>query len=696
MAVFKSLHFGESIKALRGVIRYNSIEKKGFNSEINPRLIGVHSNIGVCENVNDQSDYNNLMSDFILCVRANSNLSNNKRQKYLYEHSIISFDVADDEKLGMEKLTELALKIANEVNPDDAPMMLWPQTDNDHGLHFHLVRGMHNENGVYQKKKNDFININKFIQKLEVDENLTLTGKNNPDNYVWKTVNGKKKKTYIPQGNNDGSKIAKNKNVDTKIKINEEGRIKYIEKINGKIIDTEELREKKESKKKRVKTNAANKVAEINQENTELNKPVKYNILQKGVNFVEKTFLVNDATRKYKDRKLLDEKVENNNNKIELVKKKESKKTEILDTDLNTIENHLTKLDKIVDEKNNDIDEEKQDLAEKIAKDKEFSDFKDLINKAYRSSENAEIFLKTLNDNNVEVAISYRENGQGGISFNQLDNDISLAGGKVNSYLTFGKIKKNDPDLFALLTGATGFGEITLTNKNDVNNSINIETINKNYKQKINNDGSTSIFYNKKDSDKYPHNHNLKLNADKNKISFGQFSNNHDIKLAYDLAKKENWTNAKSDNKELIKKSMVIAFAENKEDLFFFQTKEPSLTMFELKEIIGDETLSTDNLIKLYDDVIIKDEKDESLVFIKNQLKANDVDITKVNNLLKTDLSLKEIITEINKPEVKAVDEKEKITIEIKETSKPEIKQTSKSKSKYKYDKDGNLVKREE
>jgi hypothetical protein len=130
-----------------------------------------------------------------------------------------------------------------------------------------------------------------------------------------------------------------------------------------------------------------------------------------------------------------------------------------------------------------------------------------------------------------------------------------MAGGKVNSYLTFGKIKKNDPDLFALLTGSTGFGEIILTNRNDVNNDINIEVLNKNYKQKINDDGSTSIFYNKKDSDKYPHNHNLKINAEKNKISFGQFSNDHDLRLAYDLAKNENWTNAKSDNKELIQKS---------------------------------------------------------------------------------------------------------------------------------------------
>jgi hypothetical protein len=151
------------------------------------------------------------------------------------------------------------------------------------------------------------------------------------------------------------------------------------------------------------------------------------------------------------------------------------------------------------------------------------------------------------------------------------------------------------------------------------------------------------------------------------------------LKLAYDLAKKEKWTNARSDNKTLIQKSMAIAYAENKDDLFFFQTKEPTLKMAELKEIIGDETLSIDNLIKLYDDVIVKDEKDEALVFIKNQLKVNDVDITKVNNLLKTDLSLKEIITEINKPEIKTVDKKGRITIEIKEASKPEMKQKSKS-----------------
>jgi len=659
MAVFISLHNGKTLRNLRNIIRYNTNDKKGINNKDNPRLIGVHSNVGDCESVLDTEQYQNLMDDFALNIEANSMLKTNKRQKYIYEHSTISFEMEDDEKLGMKKATALALEIAKKANPNGAPQMLWPQIDTDKNkLHFHLVRGLHDENGKYQKKSNDFHEMNSFLQKIEKKHNLVLTGKNNPDNYIWKTLkNGKKKKTYFPKIN-DNSKVSKNKNIDIKIKIDDEGRIKYIKKINGAINKAENQREIKENKKERIKLNADNKVAEINQENTELKKPVKYNAFQKVGNFLGTTFLVNETTKKYKDRTLLDEKVKSNEIKIKKVYKKKEKNTGILDKDLSTIENHLTKLDEIIDEKKNDTDKEKQVLAEKIAKDKEFTDFRDIINNAYRSSTNAETFLQTLNEHNIETCVSYRKNS-GGISFNALNNDISMAGGKVNSYLTFGKIKKNDPDLFALLTGETGFGEITLTNRNNVNNNINIEVINKNYKQKINDDGSTSIFYNKKDAEKYPHNHNLKINADKNKISFGQFSNNHDIKLAYDLAKKEKWTNAKSDNKELIQKSMAIAFAENKEDLFFFQTKEPTLKFEELKNIIGDNLLSKDNLIKLYDNnLVVESDKKEVLVFIKNQLKEHKEDITTINSMLADNHSLKECIEKNEKIEKQKEEQK--------------------------------------
>jgi len=654
MAVFKSLHFGESIKDLRGVIRYNSVEKKGFNSEINPRLIGVHSNIGVCENVNDQSDYNNLMSDFILSVRANSNLSNNKRQKYLYEHSIISFDVADDEKLGMEKLTELALKIANEANPDNAPMVLWPQTDNDHGLHFHLVRGMHNENGVYQKKKNDFINVNKFIQKLEVDENLTLTGKNNPDNYIWKTLkNGKKKKTYFPQGN-DNSKISKNKNIDHQIKIDEKGNVEYVKKLNKEIERHSNKLNHVDNKITKIKEIKANHVSAIDEKIKTLEEPIEYGFLENMRNIF--------TTHK---------EVDIANNEVEIKNQKSKKNTivkkanDLMKKDFIFGRKIKISLDKKVETKdktNEEIKNDDDELEKQKAKTQEFTDFRDLINDAYRSSKNAESFLKTLNDNNIEACITYRKKN-GGISFNSLNSDISMAGGKVNSYLTFGKIKKNDPELFALLTGETGFGEITLTNDNDINNNLNIEKLNKNYKQKINNDGSTSIFYSKKDAEKYPHNHNLKINADKNKISFGQFSNDHDLKLAYHLAKNENWTNAKSDNKELIKKSMAIAYAENKDDLFFFSTKEPTLKLSELKEIIGDDLLSKDNLIKVIDNnLIAPEDKKEALVFVKQELNKHKEDMTIINSLLKEGHSLKKCVEASSN---KIEEQKEKIKAEV-------------------------------
>lgn len=689
MAVFRSIHNGKTLRNLRNIIRYCSVDKNGLNHKDNQRLIDVHSNIGDCDNVLDTLEYQALTDDFVLSIEANSNLSTNKRQKYIYEHSTISFDMKDDEILGMKKATELALQIAKKANPNNAPQMLWPQIDSGK-LHFHLVRGLHDDQGKYQKKSNDFHTMNNFLQKFEKKNNLVLTGKNNPDNWINKKVDGKYKRIYFPQGNNDNSKISKNKDIDYKAKIDKKGNIKYFKSLNKKIINHRKQGKALYQKKNKVHIKRTNDVSHINNSISNLEKTIKYSFWQKHITNFSKIDIF-ERCEKVKEKK---EHIHRINKSADIKENKIYK--QIINTE-KALNSNIKKAHVVAEE----VKEEKKGINRNIKKDKVYNDFRDLINNAYRSSENAKTFLKMLNDNDIEACITYRKTN-GGISFNSLNSDISMAGGKINSYLTFGKIKNNDPDLFALLTGTTGFGEITLTNKNDFNNNnnnnnnINIEAINKNYKQKINDDGSTSIFYNKKDAEKYPHNHNLKINADKNKISFGQFSNNHDIKLAYDLAKNESWTNAKSDNKELIQKSMVIAFTENKEDLFFFQTKEPTLKMSELKEIIGNETLSTDNLIKLYDDVIIKDEKDEALVFIKNQLKANDVDITKVNNLLKKDLSLKEIITEINKPEIKSVDEKEKITIEIKEKSKPEIKQKSKSKSKYKYDKDGNLVKREE
>lgn len=691
MAIFKPLHCGESIKALKGVVRYNSLEKKGFNSDTNPRLIGVHSNIGHCENVNDKIEYNQLMNDFVLEVESNSLLKKNSRQKYLYEHSVISFSEDDDKNLSIEKLTELALKIADEANPDGAPFMLWPQNDTDKNkLHFHLVRGLHDENGNYQKKKHDFHKMNNFVQKLELAENLTLTGKNNPDNHIYKTLpDGTKTKIYFP-GNSQGktkTKIPKNKEIDRNIKIEKKGNSKKVSKLKKTETTGKDNIKFLLNKKSKVEKDGNKEIKKINIENEELKKPIQYNLFNR--------WIVNNLTTQAEiDRQDRDFIIGVNNKQKKTIKGNVIKSFKSIDKDGIRIKKGLKKISSKIEKTNKEIKTDLEVISIEKNKDEQFNLFRKTINDNYRKKENAQDFLKALNESNIEASISYRANGSGGLSFNSLNSDISLAGGKVNSYLTFGKIKKNDPELFALLTGATGFAGITLTNRNDVNNNLNIETINKNYKQKINDDGSTSIFYSKKDSEKYPHNHNLKINADKNKISFGQFRNDHDIKLAYDLAKNENWTNAKSNDKELIQKSMIIAFSENKEDLFFFQTKEPTLKFEELKNIIGDNLLSKDNLIKLYDNnLVVESDKKEVLVFIKNQLKEHKEDITTINTMLADNHSLKECIEKnekiekqkeeqktINEQKLKVIDKRSNLKND--QISEPKLKRAKSSRNR--------------
>ena len=65
MAVFRSLHNGKTLRNLRYIIKYNSVDKKGINNENNQRLIDVYSNIGDCENVLNISEYQDLMDDFV-------------------------------------------------------------------------------------------------------------------------------------------------------------------------------------------------------------------------------------------------------------------------------------------------------------------------------------------------------------------------------------------------------------------------------------------------------------------------------------------------------------------------------------------------------------------------------------------------------------------------------------------------------
>ena len=218
MAIFSLKHEATTINQLKKVVKYNSNDKAGLNNTNNPRLISVSSNCGYCSNVNDENEYNQLVDNFILSVDANSQLSKNSRQKYLYEHSIISFSNDDDERLGMANALKLAIKTAKKYDPnfEKTPYMIWPQVDSGK-LHFHIVRGYHDETGNYHRQSNSGLKRQSAAQKIEKEHKLTLTGKNNPDNYIWKIdADNKKKKIYVPSLSDDHKKIAKNKAIDYK------------------------------------------------------------------------------------------------------------------------------------------------------------------------------------------------------------------------------------------------------------------------------------------------------------------------------------------------------------------------------------------------------------------------------------------------------------------------------------------------
>ncbi len=675
MAIFKLAHEGKNLRQLRNIVRYNSKNKKGFNSDTNPRLIGVHSNFGYCLNIDDENEYKQLVENFILTADANAQLSSNSRQKYLYEHSVISFSIEDDKKLGMKKAMELAIETAKkyDLNFENLPYMLWPQIDSGK-LHFHLVKCYFNEKGEYFKQSFPMKKMNSAVQKIEKNNNLTFTGKNDPNNYIWKTQkNGKKKKIYFPQGNKNNNKIAKNKTIDLKIKIDDKGNIEYINKLTNEKIASENKINSLILKKKVIQDNVNYKIKAVNSENKKLAKTVKYSIWQKYLtNYAEVDKFERSEKIKINKISKIDLKISVKKQFSHINKdgKKLKKSINIKNVKLDHCKNEMKKDQDILD-----LDKSKNDQINSI---------KNIINSAYRNSKTSEIFLKKINESDIEACVNIRENGQGGISFNHIYSDISIAGGQVNSYLTFGKIKKNDPELFDLLTGKDPLGAISFKHdhRSNLDRNFNIGKINKNYKQKVNFDGSISIFFHKKDAEKYPYNHNIRVSRDYKTISFGQRTNDLDLLLAYEFAKKSGWKNGVSRDKNLVKSLMKLSYNKKPEELFFFKMKESTLNISDLKDIIGDDLLSKDNLIKLYDSKIIsnKDRK-EALVFIKHQLKDHKEEITDLEELLKKGHSLKDSIEQTKKIKEKRDREinmkrdqiKEKLNDEARPTQQPKI-----------------------
>lgn len=631
MAIFSLKHEATTIRQLKKVVKYNSNNKLGLNNSNNPRLISVSSNCGYCSNINDQNDYNQLVDNFILSVDANSQLSKNSRQKYLYEHSIISFSNEDDERLGMTNALKLAIKTAKKYDPnfEKTPYMIWPQVDSGK-LHFHLVRGYHDEMGNYHRQSNSGLKRQAAVQKIEKDYKLTLTGKNNPENYIWKIdADNKKKKIYVANLSDDHKKIAKNKAIDYNCKIDELGNIKYSLKAKENKLISDINKNKDIHSNNRKKVN--NKINVIYGKITELEKPIKYGFFQKAINWLTNQVKVDNE---YKE-SLINE----NKNKI-------TKLQDIKTNDWNKKNNYHQKLvgKKTINEREIDVVNNKEKIIldkkdDLLNDDDVFSKLKNTVNNAYRKSKTTQEFIDILNDNKIEIYVNKRENGTGGITFTSLNDDISLAAGKINSYLTYGKIKKNDADLFEYLTNRSFENDEKLSIRDD----FDVKNLNYNYKQVKNNDGSLSIFYNKKDEGKRPNNYNLKISEDKKTISLSPNSNPFDLELTYKIAKENGWKGASSQNKELVLNSMKTAFKNNKDDLFFFQLENDLISIDDVKNVILKEKMSNSNLINLYDNKLTNNSIDDQRQFVLSKLdKRYDTDY--VLNELNKDRSLKSIL----------------------------------------------------
>ncbi|MDF4657173.1 hypothetical protein P3523_21105 [Vibrio parahaemolyticus] len=619
--IFRILHEGGSKSDLRNIVRYNSKNKKGLNNENNPRLIGVESNCGFCSDVQDEDDYKQLVENFIMTVETNSNLSKNKKQTKLYEHTLISFS-KDDDNLGLEELQKLALEACDiyDKNFQDTPFMLWPQRDSGK-LHFHIVRGFHDENGKYHRQFRSGKKMESVAQKLEKKYKLTLTGKNNPDN--WFMIDGKK--VYIPQHKKEKLKFVKNKNKEFSNEIGSQ----------NKNLNDNKLEKKKENDAiKSIKTDSTNKIDEINQLKSDNSSTISSIELEnQNLSIFSKWFLTKEQNNKDEIKRLNIE----NQSLVRSLK---------IYTDINNghIENKQSYIKHLDEDTDEVLEEQKKVMSDRRSFNSTYNAIDDLkakINTLYRECDKPIEFLERLNEAGIQITYTKRKNGLGGITFQS--DDLSISGGKVNSQLTFGKLKRNNPNLLALITGEETYGfEASNTPVPEI---FKIEYINKFYKQSTLKTGETYIYFNKKDNKKYPHNFNLKVSQDKSRITFSNIENDHDIRLGFKTAKKLGWEHGTSSSKKLVLNSMRVLYKDNPDDLFFYTTKEPSLTIDELKTATNNETLSDKNLIELYDwNIVANSEKDNLNVYLKEQFEDKGYDSDKILESLEKGMSLKEVL----------------------------------------------------
>lgn len=260
--------------------------------------------------------------------------------------------------------------------------------------------------------------------------------------------------------------------------------------------------------------------------------------------------------------------------------------------------------------------EEQQQLSVKsalvdveLAKNADIDKIKTMIHSVYKQSSTGRQFLQKLIDTDIEYELlTYKDGRHKGIIFKY--GDFSVSGSKVHSSMALGKMKRRFSDLDNILVN--GLPETTLTNS-DQKLNLDFSLTSKNYKQTVDLNGDTLVYYHKKNIDRNPSNYNLRINKERNTITFGhKTANNHDLRLALELAKESEWTKAilTSSDKDYFKRLLAESIKmDSEQGLFFVRAKTLKLSFEDLIDIHPNITF--DQATKLLIDGDLLQSKDD-------------------------------------------------------------------------------------
>lgn len=260
--------------------------------------------------------------------------------------------------------------------------------------------------------------------------------------------------------------------------------------------------------------------------------------------------------------------------------------------------------------------EEQQQLSVKsalvdveLAKNADIDKIKTMIHSVYKQSSTGRQFLQKLIDTDIEYELlTYKDGRHKGIIFKY--GDFSVSGSKVHSSMALGKMKRRFSDLDNILVN--GLPETTLTNS-DQKLNLDFSFTSKNYKQTVDLNGDTLVYYHKKNIDRNPSNYNLRINKERNTITFGhKTANNHDLRLALELAKESEWTKAilTSSDKDYFKRLLAESIKmDSEQGLFFVRAKTLKLSFEDLIDIHPNITF--DQATKLLIDGDLLQSKDD-------------------------------------------------------------------------------------